>query len=39
MNIKIMARGIGYLLVAGGLLGAAIASEQSAISDRGNLED
>jgi conjugative transfer region protein TrbK len=25
MNIKIMARGIGYLLVAGGLLGAEIA--------------
>ena len=39
MNIKIMARGIGYLLVAGGLLRRRNCVEQSAISDRGNLED
>ena len=39
MDIKIMARGIGYLPIAGALLAAANCVEQSAISDRGSLED
>ena len=39
MDIKIIARGVAYLLVAGALLGAVNCVEQSAISDRGNLED
>ena len=39
MDIKIIARDIAYLALAGALLAAANCIEQSAISDSGSLED